>query len=159
MQQLLIKTFLFPVLIVLFISPLAFAGGDNISEKDLQLLRRHADHKDTEHKHHSSGTEFLRPQGENTLSRFNPVTLSLGGLMFVYQRWISPQLPSECLYHTSCSAFSKNLIVEYGLVKGILATSDRLMRCNRVAALDVHPMHIHPVSGRVDEDTGIYRRP
>lgn len=159
MQRLLIKSFIFSGLIMFCISPSTFADGDHISDRDLQLLRHHADHGEGGHEHPSSGTGFLRPQGDNALSRFNPVTLSLGGLMFVYQRWISPQLPSECLYHTSCSAFSKNLIVEYGLIKGIIATSDRLMRCNRVAALDVHPMHIHPLSGRVDEDTGIYRRP
>ncbi len=77
--------------------------------------------------------------------------------MYVYQGLISPQLPSECLYHTSCSAFSMELISEFGFTRGIIFTSDRLMRCNRVAALDIHPFFIHESSGKAVEGTGVYR--
>jgi len=90
--------------------------------------------------------------------RYNPIALTFGGLMFVYQRFMSPQLPSECLYHPSCSSFSKSLISEYGLVVGVAATADRLMRCNRVAVFDIHPMHLDEVSGKVREEPDIYRK-
>ncbi len=101
----------------------------------------------------------LMPAGnQGTLARFNPIGISLSGMMYVYQRFVSPQMPSECLYHTSCSAFSKQLIRDHGLLKGVLSTADRLMRCHRLAALDVHPMHIHEVSGKVEENTSMYKR-
>lgn len=101
---------------------------------------------------------FMQPTGDGFVARYNPFTLALGGMMFVYQRFMSPQLPSECLYHPSCSAFSKSLISEYGLVVGVAATADRLFRCNRVAVFDIHPMHFNVQTGKVHEDPGIYRR-
>lgn len=101
---------------------------------------------------------FMEAGSDRIFSRLNPVRLSLGGMMYVYQRFVSPQLPSECLYHPSCSGFSKELIRDLGLVKGMAATADRLMRCNRVAAFDIHPMHIDEASGKAVEDTGMYKK-
>jgi uncharacterized protein len=99
----------------------------------------------------------MRTRSRNVFIRYNPVTLSLGGLMYVYQRIISPQLPSECFYSPSCSAFSKDLIHDFGVVKGVFFTSDRLMRCNRLSALDVHPLLVNEKSGKVVESTEIYK--
>ncbi len=78
-------------------------------------------------------------------------------MMFVYQRYISPQLPSECLYEHSCSSFSKELIGTYGLARGVVYTADRLTRCNRVAALDVHPLRLNEASLKVRETVEIYK--
>lgn len=111
-----------------------------------------------EKKHlHSHDVRFLRTRSDNFLIRNNPVSLLFGGLMYTYQRFISPQLPSECLYVHNCSNFSRDLIYRYGLVKGIFTTSDRLMRCNRISALDVHPLMIDENSGKVREETDIYK--
>ena len=106
----------------------------------------------------SQSISFIEPKNERLVARYNPISLAFGGMMFVYQRFMSPQLPSECLYHPSCSSFSKSLVSEYGLVLGIAATADRLFRCNRVAVFDIHPMHLDEQSGKVHEDPGIYRR-
>ncbi len=154
MQNLLIKHLF--LIVFLTIAFWAFPN-DGIPETDLQLLSARLEGKETAGP--GSGIEFLQAGKGRPFVRYNPITLSFGGLMYVYQRLISPQMPSECLYHTSCSAFSKDLITEYGLLKGMVVTADRLMRCNRVAALDIHPMHIHEHSGKVEEDTGLYRRP
>ena len=67
---------------------------------------------------------------------------SLGGLMFVYQKYVSPQISAECLYSPSCSAYSKLLFRTYGPGKALLATIDRLMRCDRISATDIHPSEI-----------------
>lgn len=83
--------------------------------------------------------------------------LAFSGLMYIYQSWISPQLPSACLYEYSCSGYSKRLISEYGLAKGIVSTADRLMRCNRVAATDIHPLWVNESTGLVKESVGIYK--
>jgi uncharacterized protein len=106
---------------------------------------------------HYHDVRFMRTRSRNVFIRYNPVSLSLGGLMYVYQRIISPQLPSECLYSPSCSAFSKDLIYDYGIIKGVFTTSDRLIRCNRLSALDVHPLLVNENTGKVVESTEIYK--
>lgn len=121
----------------------------------MELLASSINRVESQEGHHHP--ELLETRSESWLARYNPVSLSLTGLMFVYQRYISPQTPSSCLYETSCSQFSKNLIREYGLVRGVIYTADRLTRCNRVAAIDVHPLVIGEQSGKIRESVEIYR--
>jgi putative component of membrane protein insertase Oxa1/YidC/SpoIIIJ protein YidD len=106
---------------------------------------------------HSHDIRFMRSRSDNVLVRYNPVSFVFGGLMYTYQRFISPQLPSECLYVHNCSNFSKDLFYQYGLVKGLFTTSDRLLRCNRLSALDIHPLMIDEKSGKVMESIDIYK--
>lgn len=106
---------------------------------------------------HSHDVRFMRSRSGNFFLRYNPVSLAFGGLMFTYQRFVSPQLPSECLYVHNCSNFSKDLFFEYGIVKGLFSTSDRLLRCNRLSALDIHPLFIDQSSGKVMEAVDIYK--
>ncbi len=106
---------------------------------------------------HSHDIRFMRSRSGNFFLRYNPVSLAFGGLMFTYQRFVSPQLPSECLYVHNCSDFSKDLFFEYGIVKGLFSTSDRLLRCNRLSALDIHPLFIDQNSGKVMEAIDIYK--
>jgi len=129
------------------------AQGGFASDNDL-LLQRYTGTSEPETKE----TTLLMPRSTSLVVRYNPVSLTFSGMMFVYQRYLSPQLPSECLYHPSCSSFSKSLISEYGMIKGIVATADRLIRCNRVAAIDIHPILIDEQRGKVREQTDIYRR-
>lgn len=99
----------------------------------------------------------MQVKRQRFLARYNPVTLAFSGLMYVYQKVVSPQIPSACLYEHSCSSFSKGLIAEYGLAKGVFTTADRLMRCNRMAATDIHPLAISEQSGKVMETVNIYK--
>jgi len=132
----------------------AEAGTVSMSATDLMLLtEKPVDEKQHIHQH---DVKFMRSRSKNFFIRNNPVSLFFGGLMYVYQGVISPQLPSECLYDETCSHFSQHLIADYGLFKGIFTTSDRLMRCNRLSALDIHPLMINEESGKVIESTDIY---
>jgi uncharacterized protein len=88
--------------------------------------------------------------------KYNPVSLTFGGLMFMYQKLISPQIVAECPYEISCSNYSKVVIKRYGIIKGIALTSYRLMRCNRLAAVDIHPLYIDP-QGKIIDDPEQYR--
>ncbi len=113
---------------------------------------------------HSSGQEasaryvsVMQVRQQSLLARYNPITLTFSGLMYVYQRFVSPQLPSSCLYEHSCSSFSRSLIAEYGLAKGIFTTADRLMRCNRMAAIDIHPLSIGSQSEKLMETIDVYK--
>lgn len=58
---------------------------------------------------------------------------TLSSSMYIYQKVISPILSRSCAYSPSCSAYSKELIGEYGLIRGVIFTADRLSRCNKIA--------------------------
>jgi uncharacterized protein len=48
----------------------------------------------------------------------------------LYQRVISPALPRRCKYHPSCSAYALQAIKTYGILRGVVLASWRLLRCN-----------------------------
>lgn len=48
----------------------------------------------------------------------------------LYQRFISPALPRRCKYHPTCSAYAVDAVREFGLARGIVLASWRLLRCN-----------------------------
>jgi uncharacterized protein len=51
-------------------------------------------------------------------------------LIGAYRRWISPRLPRRCRYEPSCSAYAAEAISRYGVGRGALLASWRLLRCN-----------------------------
>ena len=48
----------------------------------------------------------------------------------LYQRTISPALPSRCKYHPSCSEYAVQAVRRYGLLRGAVLAGWRLLRCN-----------------------------
>jgi putative component of membrane protein insertase Oxa1/YidC/SpoIIIJ protein YidD len=55
----------------------------------------------------------------------------LGGMSIkFYQYFISSQDLPSCVFTPSCSRFAEQSIHNFGILKGILLTSDRLQRCN-----------------------------
>ncbi len=48
----------------------------------------------------------------------------------VYQRVISPALPRRCKYHPTCSAYAVQAIESYGILRGAVLATWRLLRCN-----------------------------
>ncbi|HNY16422.1 MAG TPA: membrane protein insertion efficiency factor YidD [Treponemataceae bacterium] len=57
----------------------------------------------------------------------------LCGVIRLYQRFISPLLPSACRYYPTCSAYAYEAIKKYGPMKGFVLSVKRIMRC--------HPFH------------------
>ena len=47
-----------------------------------------------------------------------------------YQRVISPALPRRCRYHPTCSAYAVQAIESYGILRGAVLATWRLLRCN-----------------------------
>ena len=47
-----------------------------------------------------------------------------------YQRAISPALPQRCKYHPSCSEYAVTAIRRFGILRGLVLTAWRLLRCN-----------------------------
>jgi putative membrane protein insertion efficiency factor len=48
----------------------------------------------------------------------------------LYQRAISPVLPSRCKYYPTCSAYAVEAVRSYGVLRGAVLAGWRLLRCN-----------------------------
>ena len=48
----------------------------------------------------------------------------------LYQRAISPALPSRCKYYPTCSQYAVGAVKRYGVLRGIVLAAWRLLRCN-----------------------------
>lgn len=81
--------------------------------------------------------EAMTYKRKNAFARYNPVSLGLSGAMLFYQHVLSPQISAECLYQRTCSNFGKASIREFGLLRGILLTADRLTRCTTTVLPEV----------------------
>ena len=47
-----------------------------------------------------------------------------------YQRWISPAFGQRCRYYPSCSEYAVQAVQRFGILRGLLLASWRLLRCN-----------------------------
>ncbi|HEY6161054.1 MAG TPA: membrane protein insertion efficiency factor YidD [Bacteroidia bacterium] len=94
---------------------------------------------------------------KNVVARYNPIALTFTGMMLLYQRVISPQISSDCVYSRSCSNFSKEAIHQFGLIKGIFLTADRLLRCNRSCENDF-PLSSFEPNGKIKDEPSDYRK-
>ena len=54
-------------------------------------------------------------------------------LIRFYKRFISPALPSACIYEPTCSVYTYQAIEKYGVIKGGWMGIKRIARC--------HPFH------------------
>lgn len=88
--------------------------------------------------------------------RFNPqeaseLKLAATGLIRLYQKFISSQDGPTCNFVPTCSHFGMACIQEYGVLRGVLLTADRLIRCNGSQSSHYHKdsvtdKYIDPVS-------------
>ena len=62
------------------------------------------------------------------------------GLIQFYQKAISPSFPRSCRFWPTCSDYAIEAINTYGLAKGLLKTSFRVIKCN-----PFHPGGYDPV--------------
>lgn len=51
-------------------------------------------------------------------------------LIRTYQTLISPLLPSTCRFSPTCSEYSKQSLIKYGLIKGSILSVKRILKCN-----------------------------
>lgn len=47
-----------------------------------------------------------------------------------YKRFISPLLPNACRFQPTCSEYAMQAFERHGVIKGMLLTGWRLLRCN-----------------------------
>ncbi|MDR1870517.1 MAG: membrane protein insertion efficiency factor YidD [Deltaproteobacteria bacterium] len=55
------------------------------------------------------------------------------GLIWFYQRFLSPLWPPVCRFHPSCSAYSAEAFRRFGFWRGAWLTVKRLARCHPFA--------------------------
>ncbi len=55
------------------------------------------------------------------------------GMIRLYKRFISPALPSACIYTPTCSEYTYQAIERYGVIRGTWLGVKRISRC--------HPFH------------------
>lgn len=71
-----------------------------------------------------------------------------------YQRLISPARPRRCRYEPTCSAYVIEAVERFGVLRGLLLGSWRLLRCNPFSHGGFDPVpqrftlrglgHVHP---------------
>lgn len=54
---------------------------------------------------------------------------ALVGLVRGYQRWISPLSPPTCRFTPTCSQYAVEALREFGLVRGTVLATWRILRC------------------------------
>lgn len=47
-----------------------------------------------------------------------------------YQKYISPQLGSNCRYYPTCSTYTIQAVDKYGIIKGSILGIIRILKCN-----------------------------
>jgi uncharacterized protein len=52
------------------------------------------------------------------------------GLVWAYRMTFGALFPTTCKYHPSCSQYAIDALRRYGLVRGSILASWRLLRCN-----------------------------
>ena len=48
----------------------------------------------------------------------------------VYRRVISPGLPRRCKFEPTCSAYAVEALEEFGILRGLVLATWRVLRCN-----------------------------
>ena len=75
---------------------------------------------------------------ERDALRLVPANLALK-LIAAYQKYLRPVIPAGCRFKPSCSEYTKQAILKYGLIKGVFKGLIRILHC-------------HPFSGKSGYD-------
>ena len=51
-------------------------------------------------------------------------------LIKIYQRFVSPFFPSSCKFSPSCSKYGIEAFNKHGVLKGLVLTIKRILKCN-----------------------------
>jgi uncharacterized protein len=62
--------------------------------------------------------------------RFQPSAWVCRGSIRIYQKVLSPSVPTQCKFHPTCSHYGLGCIQKYGTLRGGLLTTWRILRCS-----------------------------
>lgn len=115
---------------------------------------------------HLRNVEFKNPEFSDRVVKYgftegkktyNPFYHILSSSMYLYQKVLSAQLSRGCAFNPSCSQYSKDLIKEYGIIKGTFLSSDRITRCTRISLADKSLYHFDKGDGKMHETVDRYK--
>lgn len=132
------------VFLLIACSAITFAQQPN---DDATLIKKQ---NFVKHEYDKRKVSYVFGGSKNVIVKYNPVSLVFGGLLFLYQKGISPQISVNCPYEISCSNFSKKCIQHYGLLKGVALTADRLTRCTQFTLIDLKPIQLNRKNKIID---------
>lgn len=64
-------------------------------------------------------------------------------LIRLYQHTVGLLLPSACRFNPSCSHYAMGAILTHGIIKGVLLTGWRILRCNPWCHSGFDPVPLH----------------
>lgn len=134
---------LFRILFVLFFSYGIVSGQISDSRNDELLLRIHCKRNTAP----SGKCDHITHRHRNPLN----------WLLVFYKKVLSAQISASCDFEPSCSAFSGDAIHEFGFIRGVLMTADRLTRCNGFASDETVPYLINHSNAKTKDDPRLYR--
>jgi len=89
-----------------------------------------------------------------------------GGLVWVYQRTVSPALAAAnplggCRFAPTCSHYARDALHEHGLFAGLFLTARRVVKCGpwHSGGVDPVPPRRAPVCTRVNRASSVIARP
>jgi putative membrane protein insertion efficiency factor len=115
-----LKTTLFIIISCLISLSTELRGQDR---NDLELLQSKYDPK------LASKPTYI----ETAKSNRNEVQVVFAGLFLFYKSFISSQDSQKCVFHPSCSEYGMLAIKQFGALKGMALTFDRMSRCNALS--------------------------
>lgn len=65
-------------------------------------------------------------------------------MVLFYRKCISPLLPSVCIYYPSCSGYMLEAISKFGVLRGVIMGTKRILRCNPFARGGFDPVPDNP---------------
>jgi len=102
-----------------FLSLIILLGNISIYS---EFLPWHVDANINIHEKHSSK--------KISSQKYDSISMTADLMIVFFQKYISVQDGSNCRFHPTCSQYGRLSIQKYGVVKGIIKTADRLLRCN-----------------------------
>lgn len=129
-----------------------FSFNSNAQSIEDKTLLRNIEFEEVEFNDRVVNYGFIRDK-----KTYNPFYHVLSSSMYLYQKYISPQLSRGCAFNPSCSEYSKELIKEYGIIKGTILSSERITRCTRVSLADKSHYHFDTPDGKMHETIERYR--
>lgn len=60
--------------------------------------------------------------------------------ILLYQKAVSPFLPTSCRYLPTCSHYSQDAVTKYGILKGSWLGAKRLARCHPLGGQGYDPV-------------------
>ncbi len=98
----------------------------------------------------------LSPAKRPLHTSWNPIKMTAYLPLYFYQSIISEQISAVCEFDLTCSSFCIQSIKEFGIIKGIMLTTDRLDRCNGAAQPETQNYLFNPKTGKVIDVPKMY---